>query len=82
MPDQSTSLIPIVERTEPTPLNTYTLPKDDEYNKGIFRSHADGELYALAIVENDPLGRNYKLKNTAHFSELSESEFRIAFEKA
>jgi hypothetical protein len=49
--------------------------------KGRYKSKADGEVYALAIVKDDPRKRTHKLKNTVHFWEGSEEEFRAQFDK-
>jgi hypothetical protein len=75
------SNIPFVERKELVLPNSHPLPPDSAYT-GRYRNRDDGELYASAIVENDPLGRSRKCKNTVHFWEGSEKEFNLAFEKA
>ena len=76
------SLIPVVERTEPRLPDGYTQPDDSAYTHGTYRNREDGELYALAIDEDDPLGRTHKLKNTTHFFEGDGDEFRARFDKA
>ena len=57
-------------------------PKDEDHSAGVFKRISDGELYALAIHSPDCYNRTHSLKNTAHFWQGNESEFRIQFDKA
>ena len=56
-------------------------PRDEDHDKGAFTRLSDGELYALAIHEKDTYGRTHSLKNTLHFWQGSEPEFRMQFTK-
>ena len=57
-------------------------PRDEDHSKGIFKRISDGELYALAIHKPDCYNRTHSLKNSLHFWQGNESEFRIQFDKA
>lgn len=57
-----------------------TQPDVKDY-KGSYVKNDDGEEYALAIVESDPLGKTHKLRNEAHFWEGTKDEFKAQFEK-
>ena len=54
------------------------LPPDEAYS-GRFRHSEDGEDYALAIVPDNELGTTHKLKNSIHFFECDEKEFKLRF---
>ena len=47
--------------------------------EGKYRRKSDGELYALAIVPDDRIGRTHKATNTAHYWEGTEAQFREQF---
>lgn len=53
-------------------------PAYDAY-EGKYTRKSDGEPYALAIVEDDPLGRTHKAINNVHSWEGTEAEFKAAF---
>lgn len=65
--------IPVVE---PKPGTVH--PELEDY-EGEYTRASDGEVYALAVVENDPLGRTHKALNTAHFWEGTERDFLVEF---
>jgi hypothetical protein len=79
MPNESTdeprfpSNIPVVQ-----PPGATTRPKLEDY-EGKYTRISDGEVYALAVVEADPLGRTHKAINTLHFWEGTKSQFEKAF---
>ena len=75
--------LPIVDYTEPTPVfdPRANPPLDDDHNKGLFVRRSDGEKFALAVHEKDTYHRTHSLKNTAHFWQGNEAEFRAEFEK-
>lgn len=56
------------------------VPKNSDY-KGRYKNKNDGETYALVVVEDDPNGNTHKLKNTAHYFEGSEEDFKANFDK-
>ncbi len=63
----------IVERAEGQP------PNDHEYTDGIY---TDGvEDFALAIVESERNDKTHFLKNSLHFWNGSETEFKLKFTK-
>lgn len=64
-----------------TPLpaaNVSVRPAYSEY-KGEYTRASDGEVYALAVVESDPLERTHKAINTAHYWEGTEAQFKKEF---
>lgn len=63
-------LVPVVGAT----------PEDTAY-KGRYTKHDDGEPYALAIDKEATDGRTHFAKNSAHFWNGTEAEFRAQFEK-
>lgn len=74
--------IPIVERiTPPDPEQGATAPPPDEAYSGLYRNINDSELYALAVVSDPHLGRTHRLKNSQHYFECDEKDFRKLFER-
>lgn len=74
--------LPVVEvKAEPVK-ETSNGPADDHFTGGIFRDRASGEEYALAIHPPDDYFRTHSLKNTAHFCQMTEEEFRQRFDRA
>lgn len=79
-PDVEEGDIPQVEKKETVLPGEEVIPSG-EFNKGHFISKADGEPYALAIIPDDIRGKTHKLKNSAHFWEGTEAEFKEAFDR-
>jgi len=65
--------IPVVE---PKP---GTVHPDLEDYKGKYTRKSDGEVYALAVVEDDPNGRTHKAINNVHYWEGTEHQFAMEF---
>ena len=74
--------LPVVEAKESTLKESFNAPTDDKYTKGFFKCKEDGELYALAIHEADDYFRTHSLKNSIHFRQDTEAEFRLLFDRA
>lgn len=55
-------------------------PADKDFNKGVYTQISSGEEFALAVVDNDPLGRTHKAKNSLHYWEGTAAEFRQQFD--
>lgn len=53
-------------------------PNYSEFS-GEYTRASDGEVYALAVVENDPLGRTHKAINSLHYWEGTEDQFKKEF---
>jgi hypothetical protein len=47
---------------------------------GSYTKASDGEEYALAVVDDDPLGRTHKALNSMHYWEGTKAEFREQFD--
>lgn len=54
-------------------------PKDEDYTDGIYVS--DGEQFAVCIVKDHPSGRTHFAKNSRHFWNGTEAEFKAKFDK-
>ena len=72
------SNIPVVEPEKASGVAGSIRPAIKDY-KGKYTRASDGEVYALAVVESDPLGRTHKAMNSAHSWEGTERQFAIAF---
>lgn len=70
-----TSNIPVAQ-----PASASTRPPYSEYS-GEYTRATDNEVYALAVVEHDPLGRTHKAMNTVHYWEGTEAQFKKEFSK-
>jgi hypothetical protein len=79
---QIANLPPNIPRVDPKTSNlpqVQSFPPDSEFS-GAYTKISDGEDYALAVVENDPLERSHKAKNSVHTWEGTKSEFRDQFD--
>ena len=72
--------IPQVE-AKPVVLPSDLRVTDADYTHGLFLNRLDGELYAVAKLAEDINDRIFKAKNSVHFWEGNEDEFRATFEK-
>lgn len=75
------SLIPQVTIPEAKVYGERMQPKDEEFTDGMFKHSETGEPYALCKHEPDTYGNTHSLKNSAHFWQGREKEFRATFEK-
>ena len=57
----------------------HSTPKDEEYTGGLWTK--DGEPYALCIHEPNEAGKTHTLKNSRHFWQGTNEEFKAAFER-
>ena len=74
--------LPVVEAKEVQLKEVSNGPKDEDFTGGTFKNRETGELFALAVHEPDDYFRTHSLKNTVHFQQCTESEFRLQFDKA
>jgi hypothetical protein len=72
------SNIPVAK--ERPPAGASVRPPYSEY-EGEYTRASDGEVYALAVVESDPLERTHKAMNTLHYWEGTEAQFKKEFAK-
>ena len=71
-----------IAKAKSTPASVASPSASDlsDYDKGEYVRSNDGEKFNLKIDE-DPIGRTHKLKNEEHYMELTESDFKLQFEK-
>lgn len=74
--------LPVVEVKETTIKETSNGPRDEDFTRGKFKDKETGEIFALAVHEPDDYFRTHSLKNSAHFFQCTESEFRLRFDRA
>lgn len=74
--------IPKVESEIPAQKEQSNPPTDDKFIHGKFIHIKLNEPFALAKHDEDGYGRTRSLKNSVHFWQGTEAEFRQTFEKA
>lgn len=74
--------LPVVDTKEVEIKETSNGPRDEDFTRGNFKDKETGEVFALAIHEPDDYFRTHSLKNSAHFFQCTESEFRLRFDRA
>lgn len=80
-PTQFPSNIPTVESDDAN-IPQVNGPTQPDYSKfsGSYKKDDDGLVYALAVVNDDPLGRTHKALNSLRFWEGTAREFRDQFQ--
>lgn len=69
-----------VYKAEPIAAIVSEEPKNSEYS-GRYTRRGNDEKFALAIRENARDGRTHFLKNTLHFINITEADFRLQFDE-
>lgn len=73
--------IPVVEES-PVESDVPKGASDEDYKDGQFVDRETNEKFALCIHDADDYGRTHSLKNSLHFYQCTEEEFRQKFDKA
>lgn len=74
--------LPVVEEKKVEVKELSNAPKDEDFVKGWFKDRETGEVFSLAVHEPDDYFRTHSLKNSLHFQQVTEAEFRLRFDKA
>lgn len=75
------SNIPVVEE-KPADSEIVKGVADEDFKDGQFVDRETNEKFALCIHAADDYGRTHSLKNSLHFYQCTEAEFRLKFDKA